>query len=187
MKNRPRRNPYARKHTPATQLPHECVVLGVDTAQRSGWCIMLRGIYVASGEFDLLRGPDSTQVVCARALDLGVRNSLPVVLVYEKPFAGTSQGQYVGAWKMAWSAAGGVKTRFVGVMTSQWRARVLGGTWAFAKRDDARRKEREVALRISGKPLVGGDEAPAICIARWASHAGEVLKKLPASMRRVVA
>lgn len=174
-----------------SQEPHACVVLGIDTAQVSGWCINVRGHYVRSGELDMLKARHLYEMVGARedeqlvcdALALGRTNNMPVVLVYEKPFGGTGQGQYIGAWKAAWAAAGGVKTRFVGVYPAQWRARVLGSRYACAKREEARRVEREVAQRIAGH-TVGPDEAPAICIAKWGSHAGEVLKKLPLGKKR---
>jgi hypothetical protein len=109
---------------------------------------------------------------------------VPSVLVYEKPFLGTAQGQYIGAWRAGWNATGGVRTRFVGVYPSQWRSRVLGKFYGGAKRDIARAHEQRVALTIAHR-AVGADEAPAICIAKWASHAGEVLAKLPESKRKV--
>jgi hypothetical protein len=160
--------------------PLECVVLGVDTAQVSGFCLTVRGHYFASDEFDVVRRIGRAEEVCMDAIALGVANKLPVVLVYEKPFHGTGQGQYVGLWKAAFVAAGGVQRRMVGVMTSQWRARILGAGWARAERQAARRAEQSLAADVAGR-AVGGDEAPAILIARWGSHAGQVLKKLPKS------
>ena len=171
---------------PKTQpaaVPHGCVVLAVDTAQVSGWFVGARGAYVRSGEFDVLRYPQLVGEVCSIALELGKLNALPVVLVYEKPFLGTSQGQYIGAWKAAWAAAGGVKSRTVGVYPSQWRARVLAGGWARAPRDQVRRMEAQVAAQVAGR-IVEPDEAAAVCISEWAARAPEVLAKLPASARK---
>ena len=170
-----------KRRAPPSHEPHPCVVLGVDTAQVSGWCVMVRGLYQSSGQFDLLREPHGIAGKCGIALALGDANDLPVVLVYERPFMGTAQGQYIGAWKAAWAAAGGVKSRTVGVYPATWRARVLG--MARAARETARRAEQQLAKRIAGRE-VGGDEAPAVCIARWGSHAGEVLAKLPPSARK---
>lgn len=170
-----------KRRAPPSHVPHECVVLAVDTAQVSGWCLNVQGIYVGSSEFDLLKHPSLLEEVCRNALELGRANHLPVVLVYERPFMGTAQGQYIGAWKTAWSAVGGVKTRTVGVYPATWRARVLG--MARAARETARRAEQQLAARIAGRPVLP-DEAPAVCIARWGSHAGEVLAKLPASARK---
>lgn len=45
------RTPSKRKPRLApSPMPHECVVLAVDTALTSGWCIMLDGAYHSSGE-----------------------------------------------------------------------------------------------------------------------------------------
>ena len=163
--------------------PLDCVVLAVDTAQVSGWCIMVRGLFVAASQGDLLRFPHMPETACITALELGRCNALPVVLVYERPFRGNTQGQYIGAWKTAWSAAGGVKSRTVGVYPPTWRARVLGPGWARAERDAARRFEAQVAQHLSARTC-DPDEAAAVCIAKWGAHAGEVLKKLPASARK---
>ncbi|HEX6239979.1 MAG TPA: hypothetical protein VFZ61_03760 [Polyangiales bacterium] len=181
----PQREPWARARPRPThsQLPHDCVVLAVDTAQVSGWCLMIRGLYVSSLQFDVLKHPTLLEEVCRNGLELGRVNGLPVVLVYEKPFFGTGQGQYIGAWKAAWVAAGGVKTRFVGVYPAQWRARVLGSHYASAERATVRPVERRVAAQIAHREC-GADEAPAVCIARWGSHAGDVYKKLPEAKRK---
>lgn len=162
--------------------PHACVVLGVDTAQVSGWCQLANGLFVASGEFDVLKYPALLAVMCESALAVGRCNSLPAVLVYERPFMGTAQGQYIGAWKAAWAAAGGVRTRTLGVYPSQWRARVLGGGWARAGREQVREMEAHAAQLTAGR-VCQPDEAAAVLIAKWGSHAGEVLAKLPKSMR----
>ena len=168
-----------------SMLPHECIVLAVDTAQVSGWCISVRGVYISSGEHDMLRHPQHAEGVCRAALEVArcnVGTHGTAILVYERPFEGTAQGQYIGAWKTAWAAAGGVKSRTLGVYPSTWRARVLGPGWARARRDDVRPFELQVAKRVTGRVL-GGDEAAAVCIAQWASRAGEVLAKLPAGVR----
>lgn len=160
-----------------------CVTLNVDTASRSGWCITVTGIYVSSGQHDMLHQAERTTAACDAAVELGRANKLPVVLVYEKPFRGTSQGQWIGAWKLAWRAAGGVQSRVVGVYPSQWRARVLGGRYASAPRDVVRPVEQRTAGLIAHRE-VGGDEAAAICISRWATFAGEVAEKLPKPRRK---
>lgn len=176
----------APKRAPASQLPHDCATLTLDIAQTTGWCLSVRGIYVSSGEFDLLKHPMQLTVVCAAALELGRANQrIPVVMVYEKPFVAAGEGrcsQYIGAWRMAWVGAGGVKTRMLGCFPATWRARVLGGAYASARRETVRPIEQRMATRIAGR-AVGGDEAAAVCLAKWAAHAGEVLAKLPASQR----
>lgn len=165
-----------------SSTPNACVTLNVDTAQRSGWCLSISGVYISSGEFDLLKHPNQPRAICDAALELGRANDLPVVMVYEKPFAGTSQGMYVGAWKMAWHQAGGVKTRFVGVYPATWRARVLGRGMSCAKRETVRPVEQRMGASIAGRP-VGEDEAPAVCISRWSAWCGEVRTKLPGARK----
>lgn len=167
----------------------DAVILSVDTAQVSGWCSMQHGRVLGSGEFDVLKYTASPQDLCKRVLTYAEDRSLPCVLVYERPFRGTAQGQYVGLWKSAWVASGGHKARMVGVYPATHRARVLGGKYASAKRDVVKAAEMQLAAAVTGKYVVGPDESAAVCIALWASHAGEVADKLPkrAAKRKDVA
>lgn len=176
--------------------PLNCIVLAVDTAERSGWALYVRGKLVNWGEVDMLRperssdrcGPSGWDAdrVCLHALvECCHDNPLPVVLVFERPFRGNFQGQYVGSWKAAFMREGGSKGRMLGVLTSTWRARVTGQ--ARANRDTARdgeqrRAKREIASLDGSdwtKVEVGGDAAAAIGIGLWAIRAGEVAKLLP--------
>jgi hypothetical protein len=99
---------------------------------------------------------------------------LPRVLVYERPFRGTNQGQWVGAWKAAWVREGGTERRVVGVYPSSWRARVLGKGAASAPREQVRAMETLMARKLADR-AVGPDEAAAICIGEWAARAGELV------------
>jgi hypothetical protein len=184
---------------PASVAPHECVVLAIDTAQRSGWAVYVCGELVSSGEVDVLDPSKSTDEcgvsgwdadrVCLHAL-WEVAFSLDwdapyseAVLVFERPFRGTTQGQWIGAWKAAWARLGGHKRRMVGVYPSSWRARVLGPGWSRALRDDVRRAERSLAQSIAGR-YVGPDEATAVLIGRWGVRAGETAAVLPKRRRK---
>lgn len=159
-------------------MPLACTTLSVDTAENSGWAIMIQGALFDSGQFNLLRTPAEARRICARALATVDLEGLPVVLVLEAPFGGgLEQGQYRGAWRMAFREAGG--RLFVQVQPSVWRSRVLGFTHP---RDIVRKAERtrvlhDVAHIHARSP--GEDEAPAICIGYWATYAAEVAKKLP--------
>jgi hypothetical protein len=178
---------------PASVTPHSCVILSVDTAQRSGWCVYVDGKYASSGEIDML-DPSlstdqcglsgwSTDRVCLHALwECAEYEGRPAVLVFERPFRGTTQGQWIGAWKQAWALNSGHKRRVCGVYPSSWRARVLGPGWARAGREQVRKMELAVAARIAGRD-VKPDEAAAICIGDWATKAGEVLALLPKRRR----
>jgi len=107
--------------------------------------------------------------------------------VFERPFRGTTQGQWIGAWKQAWVAQSGRKAAMVGVYPSSWRSRVLGR--GNLERNEARRLEAEVAAgvidrdgtRTANGPFVRAtaDAAAAIAIGQFAIYAGEVGKVMP--------
>jgi len=170
---------------PPAYLPHDCAILTVDTARISGWAIYLGGRLFSYGEEDMLSERRGVAGIVARVLKYAEERGWSAVLVWEKPFAGTSQGQYVGAWKMAWIDGGGGKRRMLGVYPATWRARVLGTSRA--TRENARRAEMALARLIVG--FVGGgdlgpDAAAAVCIGQWAIRAGEVAACLPKSTRK---
>lgn len=165
-----------RKARPAASYaPHDAAVLAIDTAQCSGWAIYLHGDLVSRGEIDMLTptGLSEANDVCLLALSY----SAPGVLVFERPFRGTSQGGYIGAWRSAWVAAGGRKRAQIGVYPATWRARVLGSPCM--TREAARAAEQRRALKETLGMPVGPDEAAAVCIGLWAIRAGEVGAVLP--------
>lgn len=179
---------------PPSPTPHTAVVLAVDTAQRSGWAVYVCGELASSGEIDMLEPCRSKDMhglsgwnadrVCLHALWEAasgrdwVAPYAEAVLVYERPFRGTTQGQWIGAWKQAWTAEGGHKRRMLGVYPATWRARVLDRGASRAPRDVVRSMEMRKA-EAAAKHRVGPDEATAILIGRWASYAGEVGAVLP--------
>lgn len=157
--------------------PWLCCVLAVDTAARSGWCIGARGARVASGEVSVDDEPKIAQIV-ANAVEVASASQLPCVLVLEAPWGGnvavvTALGVSRGVWLRAWKRAGQAPTRVVSVTPSTWRSPVLGGEWVSAPRAAVRTHEQRCAAALVGYP-VGADEAPAILIGWWASHAGRV-------------
>ncbi|HMJ11004.1 MAG TPA: hypothetical protein VK524_06330 [Polyangiaceae bacterium] len=156
---------------------HNCTILAVDTAERSGWAISIGGVLFDSGEFNMLSQPAEVRRVCRRAMATVELEGLAVVLVLESPFAGLGQGQYRGAWRVAFREAGGRLT--VQVQPSVWRSRVLGFTHPreIVRQAERTRSLHDVARLHSRSP--GSDEAAAVCIGYWASYAGEVAKKLP--------
>jgi hypothetical protein len=161
--------------------PWDCVCLVVDTAQTSGYAVTVRGEVVGHGEVNMLvaRLPGQSspcEAACAAALLLARNRGLTAVLVFERPFRGTSQGGWTGSWRAAWLSAGGRKRAQVGCYPSAWRARVLGN--GSLPRELARAAEMRVARSLVSGEL-GGDEAAAIAMSRWAAHAGEVGKVLP--------
>lgn len=176
----------ARKGPSGVLRPWPAVVLGVDTARRSGWAISVSGKHLGSGELDTLNPPAVRNVV-GLALNAAGERELPCVLVLEKPWGGTvavvsALGAARERWLSVWREyALGHKAKVVLVTPATWRSAVLGRGFGSKPRDQVRDVEQAVAAGIVGlKPgqRLGADEAPAVCIARWAAHAGEVGKLL---------
>lgn len=176
--NKPRLQPSLR--------PHNCVTLNVDCAESSGWSIWACGRLVAFGEVNMLASPEAGRSAVEYALELADELGVKAALVFERPFRGTSQGQWIGSWKQRWVSAGGVKSRMLGVYPATWRTRVLGRGWGAAKRERVRDKEQEVAVGFARQFKLDeglarhGDVAPAILIGKWSMHAGEVLARVDA-------
>jgi hypothetical protein len=178
----PTRLVAARSRRPAlAPKPWACVVLGVDTAARSGWCIAVSGKRVDSGELDTLDTPELERVV-RWAIDLGRLGGLRVVLVLEAPWGGSvavvaALGVARERWERAWRDAGQTVRRVVRVNPSSWRAAVLGRGAIGLERQAVRALEQTVARRLVGREL-GADESAAVLIARWGAQAGAVGKAI---------
>lgn len=171
-----------RKARPAPSVvAHPCVVLAVDPGETSGWALLDRGRLVASGTCDVFAAGPPTVVAAALAL------GLPVVAVVERPFRVRWSNQTgIGTADRIWRhhlAVAGLGRRIVRVYPATWRARVLGPSWAVAKREAVREREGIVAAAELGRTGVHPDEAAAVCIGRWGAFAGEVREKLPKRLR----
>jgi len=172
---------HAHKRMYASVVPHQCVVLSVDPGERSGWAIFLRGIDIDSGEVSASSVRVIANIIFS-AREIAHARNLPLVLVRERPFGGRMGMNSSGAsrvWKAFWDSSGVVKSRSVTVYPSTWRSKVLGRGWGNKPRDVVRPEEQRVAKMIAGMATVGADEAAAICLGRWATHAPEVLRVLP--------
>lgn len=178
--------PARKRPAPASARPWQCMILAVDTAARSGWAHYRGGHYIHSGEWPIEKREAIEALVegfVSDAGDLGY----PAVLVLERPFGGSNSGTLMAlgaarhVWLTAWKRAGGSARKAVHVHVSTWRSRVLGVT----RGETLRALERDVARRIKGA-AAGPDEAPAILIGKWATHAAEVGKVLPAKLRKVL-
>lgn len=164
---------------PPSIRPWKCVVLAVDTATRSGWSIAVCGKYDRSGEVHTRDVAELGRVV-GEAQQLAANLEVPLVLVLEKPFGGhaitvATLGEARGTWKSAWRSAGLSDGKVTMVMPQTWRASVLGPGINRAGREIIRARELQLAAAIAER-VVGPDEAPAVLIARWASHSAIVGK-----------
>lgn len=192
-----------RKTPPPLPLPWRCVVLGVDTATRSGWAVRTAGKLVRSGEVST-EDDDEMEWIARTTVATALLQHLIPVLVLERPWGGNDAmliglGAARGAWLRAWRRAQQPKSRVVRVYPASWRARVLGGGAHALARDVVRPIEMQAALhecctcnashmqtvRVSCRGCIelGPDEAAAILISKWAAHAEPVGKVLPERVR----
>jgi len=158
--------------------PWLCAVLAVDTARQSGWAISRAGSHVDSGEVDTLDEVTVGQIV-DNAIGYAAATRVPLVMVLESPFGGSvaviaALGVARERWLRAWRACDQSLGRVVRVAPSTWRGPVLGARSVGLPRDEIRRVELATARALVGDPMIGHDEAAAILIARWASHAAAV-------------
>lgn len=173
--------------------PWRAVVLGVDQAsKRSGWCIKNAGKYVDSAELDTF-DVETVRRVIGAALTLAQSSGLPCVLVLEGhsmrafgPHSFAIPSYLVAAkrlWLTEWAREAkphGHAGKHCVAALSSWRAAVLGGAYVRKSREECRDAERLAALAqtdFAKHPLaLGGDEAPAICIATYGAQSPEVGK-----------
>lgn len=159
--------------------PWECAVLGVDTAQNSGWSLFLRGKHQDSGELDV-NNAAALALIMSHAVYQARLAQLPIVLVLEFWWGGrlrTCAGLHArcALWRAAWKAAGQAADRAITVQPRQWRSVVLG-SWAVSGKPDkklVRDAELSRARELAGRDT-GPDESPAVLIAQWGSHARSV-------------
>lgn len=188
-----------RPRPPASPRPWKAVVLAVDPgSKRSGWSLWAAGLYHRSGECRL--SISALAEVVDGAQRLAKHLDIPCVLVTERPFI-QKEGRAHGAsdhahklWREVWADCGGVRKRVVRVWPASWRSTVLGRGNGNKDREEVRKVEKRAALHLvvnygySPAPedlALGPDESPAICVGRWATHAGEVGEALPKKLRRV--
>jgi len=164
-------------------MPWHCVVLAVDTAALSGWSVRVAGRQAEFGEVDTLDAAAVSHIV-RWSIRKAERVGMPLVLVLEAPWGGkpwvlVALGQARERWLCAWRQAEQPKAKVVRVKPNVWRGPVLGRQFANAKRAVVREQEQLIASAMVGEP-VGGDEAAALLIGRWAERAakvGEVIGK----------
>lgn len=188
---RPRRSRARRSQPPASATPWPCVVLAVDTGNRSGWSVRVAGQQREFGEADSFDMTALRQII-RWALLLGQRaGGLALVLVLEAhPWVGSlrvAEGLRAARerWLVAWRGEGLSNRKVVLVTPSEWRRAVLGKAWVRKRREIVRRQEQLVAAAMVGEGRVGGDEAAALLIGRWAAQSGRVGQKLGTTKFRV--
>ena len=168
-----------------TYTPHACVILAIDPGEVSGFAIFAYGVPKQSG---IVRARDSLgrNFIVGSAVEMARSYKQPLVVVAEKWPLRVSGGagwrpagaprESWGMWLVAINDAAIPKRRIVRVQVGQWSAAILGNRQL---KTEARRA-RSIALAKSRFGRVAShDEAAAICVGLWASHAPEVGKALP--------
>ena len=158
-----------------------CVILAVDPGDASGWSIWTNGGYKASGILEAHQRdaiPRVIEMLSEYAEDAGS----PPVMVRERPFSARTIGPAWGMWDAAWERAFGNRRKVVKVWPSTWMSRVLGVSTKAGK-EAIRGRSIQTARTIqalAGQSMreTTHDEAAAVCIGRWGTHAGEVGKAL---------
>lgn len=176
---------------PPSYRPWSCCVLAVDPGEHCGVSVFCRGAYVDSGMCD---GFDvqaiERWVANARYFAQAVR--LPLVLVLEKPpkggaaFAGRSPAgpaSVMGCrklWRRTWQRMDVVTRLRCDVYPVTWRSQVL----AITRGPLLERNEALRARLLAGRVLGSHDEAVAVLIGEWGSHAAVVGELLQGGSRR---
>lgn len=182
-KTRKARKPKATPAPNATE--HACVIVAVDTARRSGYCVWSCGDVQSCGWVDISKDDPDSLIEMAEKFANSPRKyslpALPIVLVLEKPWGGSGLTQQAlgaarHAWLAAWRRRGQPARKVVRVKPATWRKAVLGVT----RGEQLERLELATASRLWGVgPIDDRDVAAAVCIAEWAGKAGEVAAVLP--------
>lgn len=168
------------------------IVLGIDCARTSGWCIMRRTADLLSsraGSGVVTRADQRAEVVQA-AIRLGSELGERVAVVYERHTVGPSvrwtpdvmlgMGEARGRWMEQLELAGVPRSHIIGVTPATWRRATLPP----CGRDRAALKAAAVmSCKARGWPVESDDEAEAILIAWWGAQASAEVRAL-ATRRR---
>lgn len=162
---------------PQAMTAWPCIILAIDPGARSGWAICDGGHRVRSGQCRA-----SKNKIVQQALRIARCSALPLVVAMEKwagdfPTSATAigLGAAAGGWLEACEANGVRKSMIVRVFPRTWQAATVGGKQY--KRDAMNRRVKLWSrLHFALPEDPGADEAAALCIAAWASHAGELRK-----------
>lgn len=187
----PSGTPRRRKRAPAGPASYTawpCVILAVDAGRVSGWSVFVSGSPVAAGHGDV---PAVCRYAIKDVIKAAVETGLPVVVAAESwPLRWRPNGAPREAWGMWLASLDGMvpKRRIVRVQVGRWSAKILGS----CALSTAQRRQRSVAVAgasllragwpartLSSVPEWSHDEAAAVCIGLWASHAAEVGRVLP--------
>lgn len=166
--------------------PARAVVLGVDQATESGWCIHVGGRPIAHGTLNVWDWNARREVVL-RALEAANPdndNGAPRAFVFAwenheqaplKSYKSTVQVLRLGGAYALWfdslNRARHPEHMRIGTSVRSWRTSVLG-LKASHKRAECKAQALRWAREYTGKPMASEDEAEGICISAWGAREG---------------
>jgi hypothetical protein len=176
---------------PPSPIPHTCLILAIDPGKRAGAALVTSTRAGTSVHDALGVRPGEERRVVESACRLADSLGLTLVVVGEKWTAGRRDrdgfmqakviaglGAAWGRWEGALLGAGHPARRTLRVNSARWKGAILRLPFG-ASRDDAAFAAKTFALRRHGLAELSTDAAVAVCIAEWASRAGEVGEVLP--------
>jgi hypothetical protein len=170
---------------------NEVVILAVDPATKSGWCIWSPDGYHSYGEANVYSESGRIESIVNEALALATEKNLPLFVVAEKWTShGLGNQAYAGLcatwgiWKWAIDRAGIKKKNVVRVFPQTWRTWTLGR--GGLRREQLKMISINVASRLVGETVDSDNTADAINIARWAQYCWNVGGKGPSPSGKTI-
>jgi len=181
-----------------TYVANDCVILAIDPAKVSGYCLVLPDHRMWTGAI-----AESQVAIVDAAIEAAEKAKRPLIVVAEKWTTGDrihdrrmraatllGLGAAWERWRAALESSGVPRSRVVRVNVATWRAKVLGGPmnrtteeWKEASLRYAQLRAHSQIKRNTSVPMQD-DEADAICIAFWAMHSGLVAEAVKKAGRR---
>lgn len=177
--------------------PFKAVIVGIDPGQKGGASVWLNGKYVTSRAVDTRQ---DRYLILRRAAALAEAETCPMILVFETWTAhgkintaaliglGTSVGRWLEAAETFENLVGNWRgPKSTRVQVGQWRRDIFGNGWGNWPTDAWKLAAMNRAELIMGKPPATPDQAEAVLIGFWGTHAGEVGAVLPKHIREAAA
>ena len=168
---------------------NEVVILAIDPATKSGWCIWSPQGYHGYGEVNVFAADNQIDYIIKKAKEIASNQGLPLFVVAEKwtPH-GLGNQSYAGlcatwgVWKYAIDNNGIKKKHLVRVYPQTWR------TWSLGRKGIKREMLKKISINVAsalvGEAVQSDNAADAINISRWAQCSWNVGGKVPSRQMR---
>lgn len=163
---------------------NEVIILAIDPATKSGWCIWSPLGYHAYGEVNVFSQDNQIDRIVREAKRISEEQGLPLFVVAEKwtPH-GIGNQAYAGlcatwgVWKYVIDNSGIKKKNVIRVYPQTWR------TWALGRKGIKRELLKKISINVAsslvGTAVQSDNEADAINICRWGQCCWNVGGKVP--------